>query len=328
MSGCDTPAMATRIPYKQLEEIPGWFRRMDMELFRLLLDSTEEHLGGGDLAELGAYLGKSAALMGCALQPGETFTVIDLFSAEAPSDDNQSENEEQYPELSQEAFEGYYRTIHDELPVVVRAPSQEIVDHAAHGTHRFVHIDASHLYEHVVADIAAARKLLKPGGVVVFDDYRAPHTPGVAAAVWRETTNDLTPFALTQNKLYATFGEPTSGSSWSRSGWRAARPGAWSCSRLPGTSSSAYDDRLPSRSRMPRTSRGARPLRAGTSEARPARAAHSSLTRCTLCWAACARGRTTSSSMFTWAGSDATQRTVSAMSSATSGSGTPAYTSS
>ncbi len=199
--------MATRIPYKKIEEIPGWFRRMDMELFRLLLDSTEEHLGGGDIAELGAYLGKSAALMGCSLQPGETFTVIDLFSAEAESEDNQSENEEQYAELSQEAFEGYYRTVHDELPVVVRAPSQEIVDHAAHGTHRFVHIDASHLYEHVVADIAAARTLLKPGGVVVFDDYRAPHTPGVAAAVWRETTKDLTPFALTQNKMYATFGD-------------------------------------------------------------------------------------------------------------------------
>ena len=207
MSGCDTPAMATRIPYKQLDEIPGWFRRMDMELFRLLLDSTEEHLGGGDLAELGAYLGKSAALMGCALQPGETFTVIDLFSAEAPSDDNQSENEEQYPELSQEAFEGYYRTIHDELPVVVRAPSQEIVDHAAHGTHRFVHIDASHLYEHVVDDIAAARKLLKP--VASWSSTTtARRTPLASrAAVWRETTNDLTPFALTQNKLYATFGD-------------------------------------------------------------------------------------------------------------------------
>ena len=169
--------MATRIPYKQIEAIPGWFRRMDMELFRLLLDATEEHLGGGDLAELGAYLGKSAALMGCSLQPGETFTVIDLFSAEATTDDNQSENEEQYAELSQEAFEGYYRTVHDELPVVVRAPSEEIVQHAAHGTHRFVHIDASHLYEHVVADIAAARTLLKPGGVVVFDDYRAAAHP-------------------------------------------------------------------------------------------------------------------------------------------------------
>ena len=199
--------MATRIPYKQLEEIPGWFKRMDMEMFRLLLDATEEKLGGGDLAELGVYLGKSAALIGCSLQPGETFTVIDLFSEPAPSEDNQSENEEQYAELSQEAFEGYYRAIHDELPVVVRAPSQQIVDHAGHGTHRFVHIDASHLYEHVMADIDAVRTLLKPGGVVVFDDYRTLHAPGVAAAIWRESTNGLTPFAVSMNKLYATFGD-------------------------------------------------------------------------------------------------------------------------
>ena len=47
------------------------------------------------------------------------------------------------------------------------------------------------------------------------------------------------------------------------------------------------------------------------------------LVRCTLCWAACARGRTTSSSMSTCEGSEATQRTHSATSSATSGSATP-----
>ena len=50
--------MATTVPYKAIDEIPGWFRRMDMELFRQLLDQTEERLGGGDLAELGAYLGQ------------------------------------------------------------------------------------------------------------------------------------------------------------------------------------------------------------------------------------------------------------------------------
>lgn len=178
-----------------------------MEMFRLLLDATEERLAGGDLAELGVYLGKSAALIGYALQPGETFTVVDLFSEPALSEGNQSENEDQYAELSREAFEGYYRRFHEQLPVVVQAPSQTIVDHAAHGTHRFVHIDASHLYEHVVGDIAAARTLLRPHGVVVFDDYRTVHAPGVGAAIWRESTNGLTPFAVTPNKLYATFGD-------------------------------------------------------------------------------------------------------------------------
>jgi predicted O-methyltransferase YrrM len=200
--------MASDVPYKLIDEIPGWFRRMDMELFTLLLDATEERLGGGDLAELGVYLGKSAALMGRTLHPGETFTVVDLFSAPALSEDNQSENEEQYADLSQEAFEGHYRSVNEELPVVVRGPSQTIVDHARHGSHRFVHIDASHLYEHVVADIEAARTLLKPDGVVVFDDYRTLHAPGVSAAIWRESTRGLKPFAVTMNKLYATFGDP------------------------------------------------------------------------------------------------------------------------
>lgn len=197
-------------PYARIEEIPGWFQRMDMEVFHLLLGHTERALGGGDLAELGVFLGKSAALIGWGQQPGETFTVIDLFEQGATEEGNQAENEEQYAELSQAAFEQQYLTVHDALPVVVRGPSASILDHAARGTHRFVHVDASHLYEHVVQDIEAARLLLKPGGVVVFDDYRAPHTPGVAAAVWQATTRDLRPFAVTRNKLYATFGDDPS----------------------------------------------------------------------------------------------------------------------
>lgn len=199
--------MASHIPFTLIDEIPGWFKRMDMALFRLLLDASEERLGGGDLAELGVYLGKSAALMGRGLQPGETFTVVDLFSAPAQSQDNQAENDEQYAALSQQAFERHYLTVNDDLPVIVRGFSHTIVDHASHGTHRFVHIDASHLFEHVLADIAAARTLLKADGVVVFDDYRTVHAPGVAAAIWRESTRGLTPFAVSMNKLYATFGD-------------------------------------------------------------------------------------------------------------------------
>ncbi len=200
----ETPA-ESRPPYRKLDDIPGWFLRVDMEVFHQLLEHTGSRLGGGDLAELGAYLGKSAALIGWHLGPEETFTVIDLFEQEAVAEENRAENEDQYAELSQEAFEKHYLSVHDTLPVVVRGPSATIVEHAAPGTHRFVHVDASHLYEHVVEDIAAARTLLKPGGIVVFDDYRAAHTPGVAAAVWQATSQDLRPFAVTMTKLYATF---------------------------------------------------------------------------------------------------------------------------
>ena len=51
-------------------------------------------------------------------------------------------------------------------------------------------------------------------------------------------------------------------------------------------------------------------------------------TRWTLCWAACARGRTVIRSMLTWEGLVATQATQSAMSCEVSGWATPAYTAS
>jgi hypothetical protein len=91
----------------------------------------------------------------------------------------------------------------------VRGFSQDITAHASAGAHRFVHVDASHLYAHVRGDIAAARQLLGPEGVVVFDDIRQPHTPGVAAAVWQEVTcGDLQVLVVGNNKLYGTFSPP------------------------------------------------------------------------------------------------------------------------
>lgn len=191
----------------QVDDLPGWFFPLDMELFRVHLARSAQD-GPGDLAELGVYLGKSATLMGGDLGPGETFTVIDLFGDDAGDERNLEENADQYPELTRAQFEANYRALHGDLPVVVQDYSEKIVEHAAHGAHRFVHIDASHLYEHVVKDIAAARTLLRPEGVVVFDDYRSAHTPGVSAAVWEARESGLHPIAVSEVKLYATWGDP------------------------------------------------------------------------------------------------------------------------
>jgi hypothetical protein len=43
-------------------------------------------------------------------------------------------------------------------------------------------------------------------GIVVFDDWRSPDFPGVAAAVWEEIIQgSLTPLCLTSQKLYGTW---------------------------------------------------------------------------------------------------------------------------
>jgi SAM-dependent methyltransferase len=178
-------------------------------MFAWLLARQAELGETGNLVELGCYLGKSAVLIGEYIGEGETFTVLDLFESDAPDDFNSTEMKASYSTLTQAAFERNYLQFHSELPTVVKAPSSVIVEHVPEGSARFVHIDASHLYEHVATDIDSARKLLKPNGIVVFDDYRAEHAPGVACAVWEAVlTKGLHPICVTEAKLYGTWGDP------------------------------------------------------------------------------------------------------------------------
>ena len=203
--------MARHLGDDELDTVVGHFLPIDIALFRLLLDATAAE-GPGDLAELGVLYGRSAVLVGSSRRGGETFTVVDLFGADPGDDHNAAENRDSYPGLTRRAFEdNYRRLLGGELPTVVQGLSHTVVDHARHGTHRFVHVDASHLYENVVRDIEAARTLLAPRGVLALDDIRTEHTPGVAAAAWQAVlTQGLRPFAISPYKLYATFGDDTS----------------------------------------------------------------------------------------------------------------------
>ena len=189
--------------------ISGAFFEPDLSLFRVVLAASRTQAGTGDLAELGVAAGRAAVLIGSDRRDGEVFTVVDLFEAPADDDENQREQDEWYAGIvTRERFERAYRDLHGELPVVLQGQSAMILDHAAHGTHRFVHVDASHLYDHVAVDVRSAHTLLADEGVVVFDDFRTEHAPGVAAAVWPEVaTGGLVPFALSPQKMYATWGD-------------------------------------------------------------------------------------------------------------------------
>ena len=177
-----------------------------------LLDRQERLEPPGDLLELGSYLGKSAIVVGTHLRDGETFTVCDLFDSateDAADAKNVSENKWSYSSLTRRAFEANYLTFHSKLPVIVQSTTDQITDHLKPDSCRFVHIDASHLWQHVRGDLAAARSLLRTDGLVVCDDYRSEHTPGVAAAVWTAVANEgLNPICVTGSKFYGTWGDP------------------------------------------------------------------------------------------------------------------------
>ncbi|MCP9948499.1 class I SAM-dependent methyltransferase [Actinomadura madurae] len=191
-----------------LDDVKGWFPKVDQLLFTWFLERQERMGQRGDLVELGSYLGKSAILMGRHLREGETFTVCDLFDSDAPDDSNQAEMEGSYSTLTRRGFESNYRAFHDELPEIIQGPTSLILDHVQPETCRFVHVDASHLYEHVHGDIRAAHVMLPSGGLIVCDDYRSEHTPGVSAAVWEAVAVDgLRPICVTTQKLYGTWGD-------------------------------------------------------------------------------------------------------------------------
>ncbi|MGW7273208.1 class I SAM-dependent methyltransferase [Streptomyces sp. NPDC054864] len=191
----------------RLSDVKGWFHPVDQVLFDWILSRQRDLEQRGDLLELGAYLGKSAIFMGAYLRPEETFTVCDLFDSPAPDEANSAEMGRSYATLTRRAFEANYRSFHDGLPQIVQEPSSGITAHVEPDSCRFVHIDASHLYEHVHADIAAAKEVLGPDGIVVLDDFRAEHCPGVAAATWGAVASTgLKPLTITATKFYGTWG--------------------------------------------------------------------------------------------------------------------------
>ncbi len=192
-----------------LDDVPGWFFDQDQALFSWFLERQNRLAVPGDLLELGAYLGKSAILIGQYRVDDQRLTVCDLFEDSASEQDNDEELRQYRSTLTRLAFERNYLAFHTDLPSIVQGPSSTISSHVAPQSCRFAHVDASHLYEHVEADIRACRALMHTEGVLVCDDFRAPHTPGVAAAVWGAVTSgELHPICLSDSKFYGTWGDP------------------------------------------------------------------------------------------------------------------------
>ncbi|MFI6766975.1 class I SAM-dependent methyltransferase [Streptomyces sp. NPDC050355] len=211
----------------RLSEVKGWFFTADQLLFDWFLAHQQDRSESGDLLELGAYMGKSAIFLGARLRPDERFTVCDLFDSPAEDASNSKEMRKSYATLTRRAFEANYLAFHDELPTIVQGLSSIVSDHVEPGSVRFAHIDASHLYEHVHGDILAVRELLTGSGVVVLDDYRAEHCPGVAAATWQAVANEgLRPICITGTKFYGTWGDPEPAQK-ALLEWMAARGDIW-----------------------------------------------------------------------------------------------------
>jgi len=195
----------------KFEDVPGWFMPIDQAAFAWILAHQAETGPAGALVELGVYFGKSAIAIDSHRRDDEVLTVCDLFEdiARSGAADPGEARFFAAQGQSQAEFERHFLAFRRELPRIVRAPSTQITRHVAPATARFVHLDAGHTQDLVRADLASARVMLRPGGVVAVEAYRKPSDLGVAAALWEAIlTGGLRPIANTDFKLYATWGDP------------------------------------------------------------------------------------------------------------------------
>ena len=205
-----TEAMAPAIGayYYALDTVPGWFSPLDFRILVELDRLQRAHGVGGDLFEIGAYYGKSAILLGhLARPPHERLTVCDVFEhVEAIDEESFPVFNHWYAGVTRQGFEEQYHRFHVELPDIIVGPSAVIDADGLAGTCRMVHVDGGHSYDVVRHDAATARALLRPGGVVAFDDISTSHNPGSALAVWELVLGgQFRPLLLTDAKLYGTW---------------------------------------------------------------------------------------------------------------------------
>ena len=184
--------------------IPGWFSVVDALTLVAIDEEQRQGCVVGDILEVGAYLGKSAILLGYLLRERERLVVIDLFGAPAATEEQRAE-QRAYRGLTQLAFEKNYDRFHSTRPIVLQGNSDDHLRSLPSKSFRLIHVDGSHEHETVRSDLAQATRLVTPNGLIVMDDIISDHTPGVAAAAWAAVADgQLIPLIQT-GKLYTTI---------------------------------------------------------------------------------------------------------------------------
>jgi hypothetical protein len=188
---------------QKTKKIEGWFSIHDVISFASILKIQEDLMIPGSLLEIGVYQGKSALLIGSYSRSVEDFEVCDIFGLESDVE-NKHEISSSYRNLNREIFENNFLNNLGALPVIHECKSIDLSNKLHSNSYRFIHIDGSHLYSHVVHDVQLALDVLThEDGVIVMDDFRSQHTIGVSLAIWEKIIeSEFRPFLVTPAKMY------------------------------------------------------------------------------------------------------------------------------
>jgi hypothetical protein len=194
-------------PVRTWRDIPGWFQ------WRRHQKEAAAHFPDGSwFVEVGCYLGRSICSLGEVVrEAGLDVRIVGVDTAQGSGPEGQENTDAHGPAVDHGGgtFAGLlHRNIIDcglaETIQLVISDSVAAADFFADGSLAWVHIDARHDYDSVVADINAWAPKVRPGGWLSGDDYQEDWWPGVVRAV-----SDTLPDA----------------DSWESMQWRWIKPG-------------------------------------------------------------------------------------------------------
>lgn len=167
-------------------DIPGWFQ------WRSHQEEAVAHFPGGSrFAEVGCYLGRSTCSLGEVVrQSGRSYGILGVDTALGSGQEGRADIDAHSPAVDHGGgtFAGllHRNIIRCGLADSIQLLISDSVAAAALFPDEFfawVHIDARHDYDSVVADINAWAPKVQPGGWLSGDDYQPDWWPGVVDAV-------------------------------------------------------------------------------------------------------------------------------------------------
>ena len=180
--------------------IPGYFT-LDAALMFIAYNQLVAEQGiKGDALEIGVHHGRSAIVVGSFTASGGKFVAVDLF------DNLQELNASGSGSGNQKEFLRNMRQFFDDLSFLttIEGESSTVSTESVGNDFSFCHIDGGHSPQETYNDLNLCCRLLKPGGLVVLDDYFNPAFPGVSEGAIQfklEHGDQLTPVAIGFNKV-------------------------------------------------------------------------------------------------------------------------------
>ena len=135
----------------------------------------------GDIVEVGSFQGKSTFFLGLGVKLSENgkMFAIDHFKGNIGKENFYIVEKSDLSDLEFGFRENITRAELDDTVTLFNMPNDQAVKHINDNSVRLLFIDSDHTAEGVAKDLKLFKSKLKPGAIIVFDDYSNNSFPGV-----------------------------------------------------------------------------------------------------------------------------------------------------